>query len=83
MQVFMILTDATGKKKKIPNENKLCGTTRIRIQGEEQPRVLFKPPDLCALPREVRVGTEPQPRVPTPPRRTAEGVVEAAQQTCR
>lgn len=48
----MILTDATGKKKKFPNENKLCGTTRIRIQGEEQPRALFKPPDLCALPRE-------------------------------
>ena len=55
------------KKKKFPNENKLCGTTRIRIQGEEQPRVLFKPPDLCALPREVKVGTEPLPRVLTPP----------------
>lgn len=48
MQVFMILTDVTGKKK-----------SRMRISfvwdnedkdsGEEQPRVLFKLPDLCAL----------------------------------
>ena len=48
LQVFMILTDATGKKGQ--NRSKPCGAMGPRVRCEKQSLVLFKPPDL-SVPR--------------------------------